>query len=220
VSANGRYILFTTTSKNFKPLQGLSSITGAIYLRDMRRHRTYWIPGSINNNGVLGAAISDDGRTVAYTVISRGTPRRTNVYDRATGRTQHLRCRVISCLVVTVDDLSPSGRFVVMEGHGHVLREDRRTHIQVIASTAPHGGAENGQSTAGRIADRGRVVLFVSSSTNPVPGDTNAERDVFRANLRLDTMTRVDVSSSGAQIPGGVDPLVFGCVEDPGHSPT
>jgi Tol biopolymer transport system component len=55
VSANGRYILFTTTSKNFKPLRGLSSIDGAIYLRDMHRRRTYWIPGTVNSNGVLGA---------------------------------------------------------------------------------------------------------------------------------------------------------------------
>jgi hypothetical protein len=217
VSGDGRYILFGTNSKNFKPLRGLSQFNGAIYLRDMRRRRTYWIPGSVNNNGVLGGAVSDDGRIVAYTVKSQGVPRRSNVYNRATGRTHHLRCRVISCLVVTVDDLSPSGRNLVLEGHGHVLRANRRSPFnQDIVSTAPHGAAEDGQSTAGRIADRARVVLFVSSSTNLVPGDTNGQPDVFRANVRFGTMTRVDVTSSNAQIPAGVDPSLSGCMADRG----
>jgi hypothetical protein len=150
-------------------------------------------------------------------VISRGTPRRSNVYNRATGRAHHLRCRVISCLVVTVDDLSPSGRNLVLEGHGRVLRANRRRPFnQDIVSTAPHGAAEDGQSTAGRIADRERVVLFISSSTNLVAGDTNGQPDVFRANVRFGTMTRVDLSSSGAQIPAGVDPSFSGCMADPG----
>ena len=42
-------------------------------------------------------------------------------------------------------------------------------------------------------------MVFTSSATNLVAGDTNAVRDCFVRDTQLDTTTRVSVSSSGAQ---------------------
>jgi len=45
----------------------------------------------------------------------------------------------------------------------------------------------------------GRYVLFLSSASNVISGDTNAEFDVFRKDLHTGIIQRVSVSGSGAQ---------------------
>ncbi len=62
------------------------------------------------------------------------------------------------------------------------------------------GMEPNGDSMRPRISADGRWVVFASDASNWVRGDTNGVRDVFVANVRNGAVTRVSVSSSGAQL--------------------
>jgi Tol biopolymer transport system component len=62
------------------------------------------------------------------------------------------------------------------------------------------GMEPNGSSYRPRISADGRWVVFTSDATNWVKGDTIGVRDVFLANVRNGVVTRVSVSSTGAQL--------------------
>ncbi|MEW6745198.1 MAG: calcium-binding protein [Planctomycetota bacterium] len=66
-------------------------------------------------------------------------------------------------------------------------------------SVASDGTEANAPSWAPAISGDGRFVAFTSSTTNLVPGDTNAAMDVFLHDRKSGETTRVSVSSSGAQ---------------------
>jgi Tol biopolymer transport system component len=57
----------------------------------------------------------------------------------------------------------------------------------------------NANSTAPQISANGRYVAFQSDATNLVPGDTNNKTDIFVRGFTAGQMTRVSVSSGGAQ---------------------
>lgn len=68
-----------------------------------------------------------------------------------------------------------------------------------VAST----GVDGDQSSAGvSLSADGRLIAFLSDSTNLVPGDTNHERDVFVRDRFLNTIERVSVSETGQQAAG------------------
>jgi len=62
--------------------------------------------------------------------------------------------------------------------------------------TQPDGGNPS-------ISGNGKLVLFNSTATNLISGDTNASSDTFVRNLATNTTTRVDVSSSGVEANAG-----------------
>ncbi len=62
------------------------------------------------------------------------------------------------------------------------------------------GTEPNGSSMRPRVSADGKWVVFASDASNWVKGDTNRVRDVFVANVRSGAVTRVSVSSSGAQL--------------------
>ncbi len=84
--------------------------------------------------------------------------------------------------------------------------------IMVIATAAagapaalgPTQAAQaNGSSGSGGISADGRYVMFDSTASNLVSGDTNAAQDVFVRDLNTATTERVSVSSTGAQANAG-----------------
>jgi probable HAF family extracellular repeat protein len=72
-------------------------------------------------------------------------------------------------------------------------------------SVGPGGVQANGPSGAARITPDGRWVVFTSSASNLVAGDTNAKPDIFVRDRQTATIERVSVSSAGAQANGGSD---------------
>lgn len=72
----------------------------------------------------------------------------------------------------------------------------------------------NGSSGMGGISADGRYVMFVSSATNLVAGDTNGAQDVFVRDLQTGTTVRVSVSSTGAQANAGSG---LGAISADGH---
>jgi Tol biopolymer transport system component len=223
ISGTGRYVLFSTTSRNFFPLNtvGGGVFAEALYLRDVARKRTVWIRGSLSTNGILGGQVSDNGRYVAFSARSRGHRAADIVLDRRTGRKSRLTCTVVPCLGLAVDDLSASGRFVTMttfrnSGATQVILYDRRSKTQSLVSVDGNGVPGNHRSIGSAVSGGGRFVIYVSSSTNLVPGDTNHALDVFRLNRASGAVSRVDLTAAGAEIPTGVghfpDPP---CQQDP-----
>jgi hypothetical protein len=76
-------------------------------------------------------------------------------------------------------------------------RRDQIERIHVSSS----GEQANGPSlTRQRISGNGRYVLFLSTATNLVPGDTNGVEDAFVRDLKRDTTERVTVGTRGEQI--------------------
>jgi Tol biopolymer transport system component len=68
--------------------------------------------------------------------------------------------------------------------------------------SAGFGGQPSGNCTQPVISADGRYIAFSSTADNLVPGDDNAESDVFLADISLGTISRISVSSSGAQAGG------------------
>jgi hypothetical protein len=81
-----------------------------------------------------------------------------------------------------------------------VFVRDRQTGITERVSVGPGGVQANNASTSPpAISADGRYVVFVSSASNLVANDTNANSDVFVRDRQTATTTRVSVASNGAQ---------------------
>ena len=66
-------------------------------------------------------------------------------------------------------------------------------------ATAPGGAAANGVSRNIALSDGGRFVVFESSASNLVAGDTNNQTDVFVRNTATGAVTRASVNDGGSQ---------------------
>ncbi len=72
-------------------------------------------------------------------------------------------------------------------------------------SRSAAGVQANGTSFAGSVSASGRFVVFSSTASNLVPGDTNHVSDVFVRDRLRGTVRRISVSSAGAQANGQSD---------------
>ncbi|WP_035841844.1 TolB family protein [Kitasatospora azatica] len=91
-----------------------------------------------------------------------------------------------------------------------VYARDLRRGTTVLVSANQAGQPAQDFSQGQAISGDGRVVAFSSLASNLVPGDTNNNYDVFVRDLRTGTVTRVSVSSTGAQGTGSssTDPVI------------
>lgn len=72
----------------------------------------------------------------------------------------------------------------------------------VSINSSGNGQGGNDHSSNPRISDDGKFIAFQSNASNLVSGDTNNSIDVFLKNLTTNTISRVSVSSTGAQLTG------------------
>lgn len=170
ISANGRYVVFTSNASNLVPRD--TNGASDIFVRDLRTGRTSRVSigsrGRQANSWSEGAAISADGRYVAFpslasNLVAGDRNKLSDVFvrDRKLGRTTRV-------------SVTSRGR----EGRGR-----------------PYS---NGSNTASITAD-GRYVAFHSDMTNLVTGDTNRTFDIFVRDRVTGQTKRVSVSSRGAQ---------------------
>jgi Tol biopolymer transport system component len=120
--------------------------------------------------------------------------------------------------------VSDSGRYVVFASHAtnlvpgdpgfvsqQVYVRDLQTGTTERVSVNDAGERANGFSDAGNISADGRFVVFVSSASNLVPGDTNGASDIFVRDRQTGTTRRATVSSKGRQAEGplgAVSPVI------------
>jgi Tol biopolymer transport system component len=78
-------------------------------------------------------------------------------------------------------------------------------------SVATDGSQANGASTRSAVSGNGKFVVFSSSATNLVTGDTNGVSDVFVRDLAANVTTRVSVASDGTPgtQPSGLGPVAI-----------
>jgi len=96
-----------------------------------------------------------------------------------------------------------SGASNLVRGDTNVVEDafvrDRRRGTTTRISVSTRRAQADGYSYQTKINTTGRYVVFGSAATNLVPGDTNAEQDVFVHDLRTGRTTRESVTARGAQ---------------------
>ena len=186
ISANGRWVVFSSFADNFVPddTNGLFDT----FIRDRQTGLTERV--SLNSEeqqadaNCNNATVTDDGRFVAFTssatnLVPNDTNGRSDIFvrDRMTGTTER----------------------VSVSSNGEQANGD-----------SPHGGVRGFIASNPQITPDGRFVAFFSAASNLVPGDTNTCEPVFQnppgicpdAFVRdrvLGTTTRVSISSNGTQ---------------------
>jgi len=176
--------------------------------------------GTQANGQSAGAAISGDGRYVAFT--SEGTnlvAGDTNdaqdafVRDRTTGATNRVsissRGTQANSSSYGPAAISANGRYVAFSssatnlvagdtnGTADVFVRDRVTGTTTRVSISTRGAQANGGAPA--ISADGRYVAFISSASNLVAGDTDGWQDVFVRDRISRTTTRASVATGGTQ---------------------
>jgi len=183
ISADGRFIVFSSTATNLVP--GDTNGVPDIFLRDTCFGATNCTPStvrvSVASDGTQGngpssdPAISADGRFIAFTSAA------TNLASGDTNGTSDIFLRD-TCFGAT--NCTPS---------------------TVRVSVANDGTQGNGNSTDPAINGNGRFISFLSAASNLVPGDTNGFKDVFvrdtcfGATNCTPSTVRLSVASDGTQ---------------------
>ena len=197
-SDGGRWVTFESDATNLVP--GSNGDATQVYLRDTRAGTTTRISsapdGGPGDGYSYDPVISGDGRYVSFTTTAMLLPNDTNRRDDV-----YLYDRKTSSLSVVSQHgsgfaagdsfgqcLSTSGRYVAFStfstslsgapGQMQVVRLDRRTGTLTTVSRNAEGGYGNFYSSGCRVADDGSV-LFSSSASNLVPGDTENTYDLF-----------------------------------------
>ncbi|MFO0983711.1 MAG: hypothetical protein U1E76_18605 [Planctomycetota bacterium] len=221
ISPDGRYVSFESRATNLVP--GDTNLAVDIFLHDRLTGETTL--ESKSSSGIQGdwpsefPSLSSDARYVAF--MSRSTnlvPGDTNqdqdvfLRDRATGETTRVSVSS-SGTQGNYDSWNPSisadGQLVafhtyatnlVPDDHNwstDVLVHDRLTGETTRVSVDSEGREGDDVSWQPSISADGRYVAFSSAARNLVPGDTNADGDVFVHGPELSLHAEPEVASAG-----------------------
>lgn len=223
LSASGRFVAFTSTASNLVP--GDTNEVGDVFVRDRARGTTERVSvggARAQANGVSGGGpqMSASGRFVVFaSLASNLVPSDTNesadvfIRDRFDGVTRRVSVGLYGAQAngrSVIPAISANGRFVAFESTAsNLVSGDTNNSADVFVRDMWTGGTErvsvdghheanNGSFVPAMSAD-GRVITFVSSASNLVPGDTNASDDVFVRDLRTRTTHRLSVGPTGRQ---------------------
>ncbi len=164
VSANGRYVAFSSDANNL--VSGDTNNVRDIFVYDRDTNSTQRVSirtgGEQANGPSFSPAISDDGQVIAFYSLA------SNLVDGDTN------------------------------GRADVFAHNRQTGQTSLMSVVI-GGAGNGDSRDPDISGDGRYVVFSSSASNLVGGDTNQADDIFRWDRVALLMERISVDSNEAE---------------------
>jgi TolB protein len=207
VSADGRYVAFTSDATNLVP--GDTNDATDVFIRDRARNTTSRLSlsggGRQADAGSRHVSLSSDGRYVAFTsdatnLVPGDTNGNSDVFVRDRDRNGTERMSLSGVAAQAVGDsydtsLSSDGRYVAFtsdaanlvpgdtNGNSDVFVRDRRSRAITRASLSSIGVEGNDFSAGPALAPDGRFIAFDSIATNLVPGDTNAVGDVFLRRL-------------------------------------
>jgi Tol biopolymer transport system component len=226
LSADGRFAVFASTSRNLVP-RDTNKVTD-VFVRDRQTGKTERV--SVSSSGAQAngwsedvPAISGDGRYVAFlssaTNLVPGRDRNGReadvlVRDRKLHKT--IRASVSSGgkqggtgTFAERVAISGDGRFVAFVSRSELAFEDRRnshrdvfvrdlrTHKTELVSVGLDGTVGDALSVEPAISADGRFVAFSSRATNLVPGQKHRVFDVYVRDLKTHRTTAVSVNSSG-----------------------
>jgi Tol biopolymer transport system component len=230
VSANGRYVAFSSDSKQLTRPQPVAPRNE--FVRDMKTGKTQQV--NVTSNGKPGngychhPSISGDGRYVAYetqaTNIVKGA-RGYNVYVRDLKRQRTIFASVSSSGKRANKGshraaISGDGRYVafvskatnlVKHDKNHwadIFVRDLRKGKTKLVSVSSSGRQADHPSNAPAISNHGGFITFESSAKNLVPGGSDGKLHVFFRDEHSGKTVQVDVSSSGKSANVGVGVLI------------
>ncbi|MBI1850320.1 MAG: calcium-binding protein [Planctomycetes bacterium] len=221
LSADGRFVVFGSSASNLVPDD--TNDAGDVFVHDRLTGRNEIV--SVASGGVQvradirGVDISADGRFVLlYCSTDSLDPADTNrfpdafVHDRQTLETTLVS---VGSSGVQGNDasagvrISADGRFVAFVSLATNLvpgdtnaRQDLFVHDRQTGQTTREnlgsGGVQSDEGTSkSDMSDDGRFVVFESSSTYLVPGDTNSMGDIFVHDSQTNETVRVSTDSAG-----------------------
>ena len=222
IAVGARFLVFHSSATDHVPGDTNGKID--VFVRDRAAGRTTRV--SVSSSGTEGngdcrlAKISGDGRYVVFesessNLVAGDTNGVSDVFlhDRHTGLTTRIN---LGPGAVQADAssggpvINADGNWVVyssnatnlvpgdVNGKHDLFRYELATGLTDLISRTPTEQA-NGTSTGPSLSFDGRVVAFHSSATNLVAGDTNGYDDMFVLELASGAISRVSVSTSGAQ---------------------
>ena len=226
ISADGRYVAFSSNSENLVDGPVIGSKTYFIHVYDRQTDKIEQLPSgfepSISADGDLVAFYSSGGFTDEIPkrhAQTRNHLSRTEayVYDRSSKEIELVSIAADGTLASagsTEPDISADGTRVAFSSaasdlvagdsneKSDVFVRDLETGTTELVSAAPGGAAGNEKSYSAAISPDGSAVAFVSAATDLVTGDTNGEEDVFVR--RLGTDVTVIASDAGQAVADGL----------------
>ena len=220
ISANGRYIAFTSEGTNL--VAGDTNDAQDVFVRDRITGATTRVSISTRGTQADGssfgpAAISASGRYIAFsssaTNLVAGTTGGVFVRDRVAGTTTLVSVATSGAKAAGGEPaISADGRYVAFISEASnlvagdtnerpdVFVRDRVSRTTTRATVATDGTQANGDSFGpAAISADGRYVAFGSNASNLVAGDTNERPDVFVRDRVRGTTTRASVATDGTQ---------------------
>jgi Tol biopolymer transport system component len=226
ISADGRYVAFTSAASSLTPGDENGEVD--VFVRDREAGET--ILASVGPQGVMGdgpsvaPSISGDGLLVAFesdadTLVGEDDNGTGDVFlrDLVNGVTRRLSVAgngqqtespsfgpAISADGSSVAFESFSSRLVPDDTNGalDVFVADVPTGSITRVSLATGGGQADDRSYSPSISADGRVVTFCSFASNLVADDTNGLLDVFVRRRDQQTTSRLSVGHKGAEADG------------------
>jgi Tol biopolymer transport system component len=215
VSDDGSLIVYMSITSNLVP--GDTNGYVDVFAYEVATGRVERI--SVDGNGgqanyhCWNPVVSSDGSTIVYeSFASNLVPGDTNgyvdvfAYEVATGRVE----------LISVDggfrpSVSSDGSVIVYESStsnavpgdtndsNDVFAFDVATGVTSRISVDSHGTQANGYSHRPMVSSDGSTIVYESSASNLVPGDTNERTDVFAYDMATGVTSLVSVDSAGNQ---------------------
>lgn len=223
ISANGRYVVFTSWASNLVP--GDTNDGSDVFVRDTMAGVTTRV--SVASDGTQGngqsytPSISANGRYVAFgSDASNLVPGDTNTFrdifvrDTAIGTTTRVSVASSGTQgnnASSTPSISADGRYVAFASEAsNLVPGDTNDYNDIFVrsivtgttarvSVASDESQGNSASYTPSISADGRYVAFASFGSNLVPGDTNEQEDVFVRDIVAGKTARVSTASDGTQ---------------------
>jgi Tol biopolymer transport system component len=226
VSADGRFVAFTSFASNLVPDD--TNGQADVFLRDLTAGTTRRV--SVGDDGTEGdgrssaPAVNADGSVVAFesaadNLVSGDTNNVADVFvrDLARGHTERVsrsskgvqQDRGISSPFTSMPDISGDGRYVVFDTEARslyasdlnrrtdvYLRDRRRGRTTLVSANSFNVQGDN-DSVTPRITPSGRFVTFQSFAKN-LSQDDGPGPDLFVRDLRSGTTSLIGATQSGA----------------------
>ncbi len=228
ISADGRYVAFTSFSNVLVP--GDLNNNSDVFLKDLNTGAIELMSRSdtaFGNNGSNAAAISGDGRFVAFrsaanNLVLGDTNNVADIFVRDRGTNSLSRVNLDGANgqsfggASELPSISHDGRFVsfesaatnLVQGDNNALIDvfvrDRQLVSTVRASAVHLGARSNGASSEASISHDGQLVAFASAASTMLPNDTNNFADIFLRNLATGSTTLISAPAAGTPFANGL----------------
>ena len=226
VSGDGQVITFRSSATNL--VTGDTNAADDVFVHDRRTGQTTRVSvdsdGNEANRGSSWPSLSGDGRWVAFgstaTNLVDENARGAGdvfVHDRLTGTTNLVSVDPNGEAVFGTSGepvLSADGRRFVFRStsrnllpgedvnHFDLYVRDLVAGVTVRASQRPDGGVPEPDNSDGELSASGRFVVYGSTATDILPGDTNGDSDIYLYDTATGVTERISVNTAGEQANG------------------